>query len=61
MKTSNQQKMSLTIEAFDFLHDAVYKVLAVHGEVNHDEHGALLSEVITNLYQFTNRHEAQVK
>jgi hypothetical protein len=53
--------MSLTIEAFDFLHDAVYKVLAVHGEVDHDEHGALLSEVVTNLYQFTNRHETQVK
>lgn len=55
METSNQEKMNLTVETFDFLHDAVYNVLAVHGEVNHDEHGALLNEIVTNLYQFINR------
>ena len=57
MKVSNQEKMALTVEVFDFLHIAVSRALEVHGEFEKDEHGALLDEVITNLYQFINRHE----
>jgi hypothetical protein len=57
MKVTNQEKMNLTVEVFDFLHVAVSRVLEVHGEIDHDEHGALLTEVINNLYQFVNRHE----
>jgi hypothetical protein len=57
MKTSNQEKMNLTVEVFDFLHDSVYNILAKHGDVDKDEHGALLTEVVTNLYQFTHRNE----
>jgi len=60
MKTSNQEKMNLTVEVFDFLHMAVSRALEVHGEIDHDEHGALLTEVIDNLHQFVNRHEKQV-
>jgi hypothetical protein len=52
--------MNLTVEVFDFLHMAVSRVLEVHGEIDHDEHGALLTEVINNLHQFVNRHENQV-
>ena len=64
MKVTNQQKMNLTVEVFDFLHMAVSRTLEVHqahGKFDKDEHGALLTEVIDNLYQFTNRHETKVK
>ena len=64
MKVTNQQKMNLTVEAFDFLHMAVSRTLEVHeahGKFDKDEHGALLDEVITNLYQFINRHDGKVK
>jgi len=60
MKVTNQEKMNLTVEVFDFLHVAVSRALEVYGEIDHDEHGTLLTEVIDNLHQFVNRHENQV-
>ena len=59
MIVDNDTKIKLTVDVFDFLHDKVFIALAKSTEqgleVDHDEHGFLMREVVGNLNEWLNR------
>lgn len=59
MIVDNDTKIKLTVDAFDFLHDKVFIALAKNTEqgleVDHDEHGLLMKEIVGNLNEWLNR------
>lgn len=59
MAVTNDVKIKLTVDVFDMLHDKVYITLAKNAEqgtdVDHDEHGKLMYEVVNNLHEWLNK------
>lgn len=61
MAVNNDTKIKLTVDTFDLLHDRVYTALAKNTEqgcdVDHDEHGLLMKEIINNLHEWLNKEK----
>ena len=61
MPLNNDKKIKLTVDAFDFLHDKVFIALAEKTEqgfeVDHDEHGLLMKEIVGNLHEWLNKEK----
>lgn len=59
MAVTNDVKIKLTVDVFDMIHDKVYIALSKNAEqgtdVDHDEHGKLMYEVVQNLHEWLDK------